>query len=288
LKYIEEFIVLKSENKIRLSDLDITYFKTIFSKKSLKKAIKNKRIFINQQLGYSGNFLIGGETIGVRENQNIKTKPIYKLKIQVIFEDDFMAIVTKPAGLSTSGNQFKNLENCLPFNLKKSEQNDALIKPLVIHRLDFATSGIVLVGKTKTATINLNKQFESRKVNKQYLAVNLNTMKSPININRLIDGKEALSICTVLKTLQSEKYDCINLVQIKPISGRRHQIRKHLASIGHPICGDNLYNHNIIDIKGNGLYLHAYKISFLHPQTRNLVSFEAEMPKKFKRLFHKL
>ena len=148
MTFTEKLIVSKLDEKVRLSDLNISLFKTIASKKALKKAIKNKRIFINNKQGFSGDYLNGGEIIGVVEDLNTKKKPVYKLKVEVLYEDAFFAIVKKPAGLSTSGNQFKNLENCLPFNLSASQEEDALIKPLVIHRLDFATSGIVIIGKT--------------------------------------------------------------------------------------------------------------------------------------------
>jgi len=286
LTFTEKLIVSKLDEKVRLSDLNISLFKTIASKKALKKAIKNKRLFINNQQGFSGDYLYGGEVIEVIEDPNSKNKPIYKLKVEVLYEDAYFAVVKKPAGLSTSGNQFQNLENCLPFNLSASLEEDALIRPLVIHRLDFATSGIVIIGKTQSATINLNKQFESRAVIKNYLAVTLNKMESPIALTLPIDGKNAQSNITILKTLISDKYNFINLVNINPITGRRHQIRKHLASIGHPICGDNIYNKKEKDIRGNGLYLHALSISFLHPETNERISFKTEMPKKFKRLFH--
>jgi 23S rRNA pseudouridine1911/1915/1917 synthase len=282
----EKFIVKKLDEKVRLSDLDISLFKTLSSKKALKKAIKNKRVFINNNQGFSGDYLFGGEAIDVIEDLNIKNKPVYNFKVEVLYEDDFFAVVNKPAGLSTSGNQFQNLENCLPFNISASLEEDALMRPLVIHRLDFATSGIVIIGKTQSATINLNKQFESRAVVKNYLAVTLNKMESPISITLPIDGKQAQSNCIVLKTLVSDKYNCINLVKVSPITGRRHQIRKHLNSIGHPICGDNIYNKKEKDIKGNGLYLHALSISFLHPETNERILFKTEMPKKMKRLFH--
>lgn len=284
--FIENIIVPKLETKTRLTDLAVSLFTTIPSKKALKKAIKNKRILINNKPGFSGDYLFGGEIINLKEDYNLLNKPIYEFKIEVIFENDSFAIVNKPAGLSTSGNQFRNLENCLPFNLSKSKKEDALIKPLVIHRLDFATSGIIIVGKTQSATIILNKQFEDRKVNKKYYAVTLGKMEDSYSVECPIDNKSAKTNFKILKTLTSTKYKYINLIEVDPITGRRHQIRKHLLSLGFPICGDNIYNKKELDINGNGLYLHAHSISFLDPETQEKISFKTSMPKKIERLFH--
>jgi len=285
LVFIENVIVPNLETKIRLSDFDVSLLTTIPSKKALKKAIKKKRIYINDNIGFSGDYLWGGELIKVKKEFSI-LKPILNLKIDVLFENESFAIVNKPAGISTSGNQFRTLENCLPYNLTISKHEDFLSRPLVIHRLDFATSGIVIVGKTQSATINLNKQFENKQVQKKYYSVALGKMQENQTVETPVDGKSSLTHFKVLKTLKSEKYKFINLIEAEPITGRRHQIRKHLLHLGHPICGDHIYNKNKSDIKGNGLYLHAYNIEFYDPLSGEKVIMTTPLPKKFKRLFH--
>ncbi|NNE15968.1 MAG: RluA family pseudouridine synthase [Saprospiraceae bacterium] len=242
-------------------------------------------VLINGRKAHSGDYINSSDLISILEDDSIKHKPIFEKIIKVLFEDDHLAVVEKPAGLLTSGNQKATLANCLPFNLKKSELDNALIRPYPVHRLDYATSGLMIIAKTNQSIISLSDKFKNKEIKKTYLAVTIGKMPQRGLIESDIDNKTAQSEYLVKKCIQSAKFDFINLVEVKPYTGRRHQIRKHLLSIGFPICGDLIYNQKEKNIKGNGLYLLAQKLQFVHPISNQKMNFETEIPKKFNRLF---
>ena len=195
-----------------------------------------------------------------------------------------MAIVNKPAGILTSGNSFKTVENALLQNLKRSNQPDA-VAPQPIHRLDYPTTGLLLIGKTRESIIALNRLFEKKEIAKTYYAVTIRKMKPKGRINFSIDDKDCVSEFEVLQSIVSERFEYLNLVQLNPKTGRRHQLRKHLASIGNPILGDADYGIPELILKGKGLYLHASSLEFKHPFSNKIMTVQKELPKKFKKLF---
>lgn len=285
LKIIETFKVPLLEKKTRLQDLAPGMFQHIPTKSAVKKALKNKLVKINGISVNSGTFLLGGEIIELYQSDSEKNKPKIDIQLEVIFEDDYLALVNKPAGITVSGNKKWTLENALSSHLKKSSQPDALLNPEPIHRLDHPTSGILLIGKTASSVIQLNKLFENKNIQKTYFAVAMGKMAPEGQIDTPIDDKVSSTKYKVLTTEASEKFDFLNLVVLYPKTGRKHQIRKHLASIRNPILGDSIYCEENKLLKGNGLYLHAASLEFLHPFTQENMLFKATITKKFQRLF---
>ena len=176
------------------------------------------------------------------------------------------------------------IANGLTHNLKKSKRPDA-VKPQPIHRLDYPTSGVLLIGKTSSAIRNLNQLFEKKEIQKTYIAISVGRMKKTGEIKDLIDEKGAFTAFKVLRTVTSERFEFLNLVKLKPTTGRKHQLRRHLYSIGNPILGDKEYflDHKILN--GKGLYLHASSLEFIHPFTQEKLLVTEELPKKFKTIF---
>jgi len=205
-------------------------------------------------------------------------------KLDVLFEDDYLAIIHKPAGILVSGNSFKTITNALPQNIKPSSLADATI-PQPVHRLDFATTGILLVGKTSNSIRTLNKIFKDRAITKTYYAITIGEMPPHGQIISDIDGKESHSNYTVCKSVASKRFVKLNLVQLEPKTGRRHQLRKHLSKIGNPILGDKEYGIENLILNGKGLYLHAYSLKFTHPFTNEEIYQKDEFPKRFKKIF---
>ncbi|MEC3967070.1 RluA family pseudouridine synthase [Flagellimonas halotolerans] len=201
-----------------------------------------------------------------------------------MFEDDYLAVIHKPAGIEVSGNKFMTIANTLPQNLKPSTLSD-VTTPQPVHRLDYATTGIVLVGKTSGSIRALNKMFEEKTIAKIYYAVAIGKMKSSGTITSEIDGKPSESDYKVIKSVPSERFGILNLVQLHPKTGRRHQLRKHLFGLGHPILGDKEYTLEDLILKGRGLYLHAYSLEFRHPFTQQNIYIKDEIPEKFGRIF---
>jgi len=280
----ESFVIPPQTRMVRLTDLPPAYFRTIASRKGLKKAIHKGLVLVNGSVGRTGDHIFGGETIECFENPR-QQKPMLELAVKVLFEDGHLAMVHKPAGLEVSGNRKWTLEHALPFNLQASSQPDALPWPEPIHRLDYPTSGAVLVGKTASVVMALNQLFETRAVQKTYLAITIGEMEEFGEVSVPVDGKESLSHFKVLNAVPSTRFGRLNLVELHPHSGRRHQLRQHMAALGNPILGDRDYGIEGRILKGNGLYLHALSLQFIHPVTGEDLVVKAEPPQKFTRLF---
>ena len=264
----------------RLSDYVVGKFSELPSRKSVKKALKKGLFKLNGKPTKSGDYVSDGDTIVLK----LERKPVFEFAIDVLFEDDFIAIVDKPAGMIVSGNTFRTVEHALPFNLKESPSKDALLQPMPAHRLDFPTRGILIVAKTKSALNKLKEAFANTAISKVYHALTIGEMDEKGTVSNPIDGKNSVSHFETIGVKNSGKYGKINLVRVKPITGRKHQIRKHLAHIGHPILGDQEYGSEEHLQMHKGLYLHASEITFDHPITGAPINFKLDLPKKFTKL----
>ena len=278
-------IVPKLAKSIRLQDYGVGIFNLVFTKSALKKALKKQYITVNGIVATSATFISGGETISlsIPENREPRTKLI--LKLNVLFEDDYLAIIHKPGGILVSGNSFKTIANGLIQNLKPSNLLDRTT-PQPIHRLDYPTTGLLLIGKTNSSIRALNKLFEDKKIKKSYYATTIGVMQSKGEITTAIDGKPSQSLYKVKASVASERFGTLNLVKLKPKTGRKHQLRKHLLSIGNPILGDKDYNIENLILNGKGLYLHAYSLKFTHPFTQEKLKIKDDLPEKFKKIFY--
>lgn len=254
------------------------------TKSALKKVLKKKYVTVNDVLATSATLISGGESIklAIPEDLAPSKKLIFPLK--VLFEDDYLAVIHKPAGILVSGNSFKTIANALVQNVEPSRLPD-IAKPQPVHRLDYATTGALLVGKTSTSIRALNKMFADKAIDKRYYAVAIGDMDASGHITTEIDGKTSQSNYEVIQSVSSERFTQLNLVKLDPKTGRRHQLRKHLSGINHPILGDKDYGIEGLILNGKGLYLHAFSLSFIHPFTGEKLYIEDELPERFTKLF---
>lgn len=285
LQLLESKKLPKLEAKHRLSDLPAGMFESIVSRKAFKNAIKNGAVKLNEKLAHTADFVEGGELIEIFEEARQKASPKIDIDIEVLFEDEYLAVVNKPAGILVSGNKKWTLENALSSNLKISNQADALEYPEPIHRLDYPTSGVLLIGKTRKMVILLNHYFEERKIQKIYYAVTIGEMDTKGVCESEIENKVCKSSYQVISSIESLKYGFLNLVQLSPHTGRRHQLRIHMAEMSNPIFGDLKYGTEGMISKGNGLFLHASSLRFIHPISGKELFIEKSLPKKFLKLF---
>jgi 23S rRNA pseudouridine1911/1915/1917 synthase len=278
---LESHIAKKQKEQIRIQEYAVGIFNTVPTKSGIKKAIKKKLILVNGLPTSTARIIIGGEKITLL---NPKNKPLRKsliLRLAITFEDDYLAIIEKPPGILVNGNKFKTIDNALQQNLKKSSQIDA-VRPRPIHRLDYPTSGLLLIGKTSSTIRALNQLFEHKKIKKKYYAITIGKMNLKGAIKTYINKKTAITNYKTIQSVKSNRFEFLNLVELSPKTGRRHQLRIHLSSIGNPILGDQEYGIKSLILKGKGLYLHASQLDFTHPITKDKLSITSNLPKKFK------
>lgn len=254
------------------------------TKSALKKVLKKNFITVNDTIATTATLIQSGDCITLSIPEEISPNKKLIFPLNVLLEDDYLAIIHKPAGILVSGNSFKTIANALLQNLQQSNLPDAT-KPQPVHRLDYATTGALLVGKTSTSIRVLNELFKDKKVTKTYYAITIGIMNQEGIITSEVDGKECQSNYEVIESVSSERFGKLNLVKLDPKTGRRHQLRIHLASIGNPILGDKDYGKEPLILKAKGLYLHAYSLQFIHPFTNEEIHLKDPLPERFQKIF---
>ena len=260
-------------------------FSSCATKSALKKILNKGLIRVNGEKATTATFIHGGEDIELIKKEISEPEHQLEYELHVLYEDEHLAAIYKPAGIAVSGNKFKTVANALEQNLSKSNLPD-ICHPQPAHRLDYPTTGVLLAGKTSSGIRALNLMFEKKEIEKSYLAVAIGEIKKlKGDFDEAIDDKEAFTSYEVLDSVISERFGFLNLVLLQPATGRRHQLRKHLSSRGNAILGDADYSLEGLLLKGKGLYLHAYSVEFTHPFTKENLTIQAPIPKKFLKLF---
>jgi len=187
--------------------------------------------------------------------------------------------------LPVSGNRYRTLENALPFNLQKSRLVEAMPWPRPVHRLDAATSGLLVVAKTYPAMVRLGQAWEAGAVGKKYIAVTWGMLpEKKGSITTEIEGRSAKTIYQVLRTVNHPKLGILSELSLTLKTGRTHQLRIHLSALGHDILGDLIYR-KAERPKVRGLWLFATAINFMHPITKKRLDFSLGKINKVEKLF---
>ena len=224
------------------------------------------------------------------------------IALDIVYEDEHILVINKPQGMvvhPAHGNLTGTLVNALMYHCKDSLSGiNGVMRPGIVHRIDKDTSGLLLVAKTNEAHLSLSEQIKSKTAHRHYICIVCGLVESKKGIidapigrhptNRLKmavtpnNSKNAVTHFEVLEHLNNATYVACDLE-----TGRTHQIRVHMQYIGHPIIGDPLYlNKNPYNLKGQAL--HAQKISFDHPITKERMEFSVDAPKYFYELLEKL
>jgi RluA family pseudouridine synthase len=271
---------------VRLYDYVPKIFATIPSRKGVKKAISRGEILVNGNTSTTGYWIKENDKIELLESE-INPPKAYNMQLEVVFEDDFLCVVNKPAGISVSGNQFKTVQNALIGNVKPSAQADALQWAKPVHRLDNQTSGLLIIAKTAKALMLLGQAFEKKTMCKTYYAIVSGKLEGNGVFDKAINEQKALTKYSVERTVNSLKNGFVSLVKLEPQTGRTHQLRIHLAEAGHPIMGDKLYGKEGNILTGKGLFLCAAGLDFTHPITNEALHLTIPMPYKFESLLER-
>ncbi len=214
--------------------------------------------------------------------------------LDIVFQDEDIVVLNKSSGLLSVPGRLPEHQDCLQNRVQR-----VLPTATIVHRLDMATSGIIIMALNKPAHVNISRQFEQRKTNKSYIARVFGHVKEhegsvdlplicdwPNRPKQKVDhenGKQSLTHYQVLSysELDSEgksSGDESTLVELTPITGRSHQLRVHMLALGHPILGDRLYAHEQALTVSPRLQLHARNLSLAHPVTGELLAFVAPCP----------
>jgi len=214
----------------------------------------------------------------------MKYNPPAHSSLDVFFEDKYLLIVNKPSGLLSVPGRGEDKQDCLISRIQ-TEYTDALI----VHRLDMSTSGLMIIAMGKNIERELSILFQKRKVNKKYIAVvdgKLSPERGEVDLplitdwpnrpRQKVDFKSGKASQTQYMVTCYDKGSNSSRIELIPITGRTHQLRIHMQSIGHAILGDELYaNKNVIE-KSPRLLLHASYLSFQHPITKELIEINSK------------
>jgi tRNA pseudouridine32 synthase/23S rRNA pseudouridine746 synthase len=208
-----------------------------------------------------------------------------KTPLEIIFIDSSIIVLNKPAGLLTVPGRPEDHSDCLLTRVRKE-----VFGALLVHRLDLDTSGVIIFARTSSSQVNLGRQFEKRKTRKVYLArVSGHVVKDEgvIDLPIIIDwaNRPIQKVCfetgkssiTNYKVLDRQKLG-VSLIELRPITGRSHQLRLHMKSIGHPILGDPLYADEATFKASNRLNLHSFSLEITHPKTEQPKIFSVPVP----------
>lgn len=201
--------------------------------------------------------------------------------VEIVFADEHILIVSKPAGLLSVPGRF--VKDCV-LNRLLFDYPDAR----VVHRLDLDTSGLLIFARSQLATSDLNRQFRDRLIDKTYVAVvqglveqttgeiDLPIAPDPDNRPKQLISEAGKAALTRYKVIARDIED--SRVELYPVTGRSHQLRIHLATIGHPILGCDMYANETAFAASDRLLLHAAELRFTHPETGEAIEFQSQPP----------
>lgn len=269
-----------------------------------------------QHLLSEGNVICGAKPITknykCREGDEIKVfipdaKPLdieaQDIPLDIVYEDEYLLVVDKPKGMvvhPANGNYDGTLVNALMHHCGDSLSGiNGVIRPGIVHRIDKDTSGLLIVAKTDAAHIGLAEQIKEHSFTRAYEAVVYGNIKDdegticqPIGRNPK-DRKKMAVVYTNSKPATThykvlQRFGSFTHIRCVLETGRTHQIRVHMAFIGHPIAGDSVYGPKKVITELNGQCLHAKQIGFVHPITNEYMEFESDLPEYFTKFLTKL
>lgn len=292
-----EVIIKEAGNRLDKALADLTEL----SRSQANEAIKAGTVLVNGQSVKAKYAVKEGDVITYElPEEEVLEYKAEDIPLDIIYEDADVAVVNKPQGMvvhPSAGHTSGTLVNALMYHVKDLSSINGVVRPGIVHRIDKDTSGLLMIAKNDKAHNALAAELKDKKSLRKYVAIvhgNLpndrGVIEAPIGRSDkdrkkqavTAKGKPAVTRFTVL-----ERFGNYTLVELQLETGRTHQIRVHMAYIGHPVAGDPLYGPRKT-LKGHGQFLHAKTLGFTHPTTGELVEFTAEEPAIFKETLEKL
>ena len=301
-KRVLTFTVEPGDEGERL-DKSICAFAPELSRSFVQKVLEDGGVTVNGRVCKKSYKAQAGDTVEVvaPELREIEAVP-QDIPLDIRFEDDSLLVVNKPRGMvvhPAPGNPDGTLVNALMYHCKGSLSGiNGVIRPGIVHRIDKNTSGLLMVAKTDEAHVSLAAQIQQHSFTREYRAVVHGHLKEPVGtvdapIGRnpndrkkmcvtAINSRNAVTHYEVLET-----YKSFSFVKVRLETGRTHQIRVHMAHLGHPVAGDDVYGPKN-GVALGGQCLHAGLIGFVHPKTRKYIELSSELPDYFTAFLDKI
>ena len=290
--------------------LDVYVFEALgVTRSSAQNMIEEGLVTVNGKAEGKNYRLREGDEIEIEEQEpkelNVEAENI---PLDIVFEDEDIVVINKPSGMvvhPAPGNESGTLVNALLYHCKGSLSGiNGVVRPGIVHRIDKDTSGLLVVAKNDESHVFLSSLLKDHGIKRIYHAIvtghykeNSGTVNAPIArhpVDRkkmavVAGGREAITHYEVI-----EEYPSFTYARFQLETGRTHQIRVHTSYIGHPIIGDEVYGGGKTTFERNnksllnGQILHAKVLSFPHPRTREIVTFECDLPQNFKSLLERL
>ncbi|HFI0425149.1 TPA: RluA family pseudouridine synthase [Streptococcus suis] len=274
---------------------------TDLSRSVANEQIKNGQVLVNGQAKKAKYSVQVGDVISYQVPEVEEIDYVAEdIPLEIVYQDEDVAVVNKPQGMvvhPSAGHTSGTLVNALLYHVKDLSGINGVLRPGIVHRIDKDTSGLLMIAKNDEAHTKLAAELKEKKSLRKYLAIvhgNLpndrGMIEAPIGRSEkdrkkqavIAKGKEAVTRFQVL-----ERFGDYTLVELTLETGRTHQIRVHMAYIGHPVAGDEAYGPKKT-LKGHGQFLHARTLGFTHPRTGEVVEFTAEAPAIFQETLEKL
>lgn len=297
---IKYLVVINIEDNTRLDKYLVNELDDL-SRSQIQDIIKKELCSVNGVVSKSNRILQENDEIEIHIPDPVAIDILPEdIPLDIYYEDSDVIVVNKPSGMvvhPACGNYNNTLVNALMYHCQDLSGIGGVIRAGIVHRIDKDTSGLLVSCKNDFSHRGLSEQFFHKTVTRKYLAIcygvlehNYGRIDAPIG--RSLDNRQKMGInkngknaVTNFKVL--ERFNEYTLLELQLETGRTHQIRVHMAYIGHPIVGDPLYGPKKV-IGENGQFLHAKTLGFHHPRTNEFLQFDSPLPKYFEEYLEKL
>lgn len=300
---MEQITVTPEQTNIRIDKMLSAFYKD-YTRSYLQKLFVSGNILVNGGRVKPSYKLVQGDQISIDipppEEAEI---PAENIPLDILYEDSDVILINKPKGMvvhPAAGHYTGTLVNGLMYHCKGELSGiNGVMRPGIVHRIDMDTTGVLIVCKNDSSHNCIAEQLKEHSITRRYYAVIYGNIKEdegtinapigrhPIDRKKMAinhkNGREAVTHYTI-----KERFGDYTLIECRLETGRTHQIRVHMASIGHPLLGDTVYGPNKNPFHLQGQALHAYVLGFIHPRTNEYMEFQAELPDYFETLLNTL